>query len=156
MIEIAGVAHVQLTVNDLQRAMPFYEKVLGFLGMRPVVNAPNGLYMIGGKTAVLITRSSEENRDCGFDQRRIGLHHLCFRARSREDIDRLHEFLVQQQVPVVHAPEEGPWAPGYWSVLFEDPEGIRLEVNFVRGKGLFDDLSSLPLTEFPSFHQYPE
>ncbi len=62
-IEIAGMAHVQLTVNDLQRAMPFYEKVLGFLGMRPVVKAPNGLYMIGGRTAVLVTRSSEENRE---------------------------------------------------------------------------------------------
>lgn len=56
MIEIAGIAHVQLTVNDLQRAMPFYETVLGFLGMRPVVKAPNGLYMIGGRTAVMITR----------------------------------------------------------------------------------------------------
>jgi catechol 2,3-dioxygenase-like lactoylglutathione lyase family enzyme len=156
MIEVAGMAHVQLTVNDLQRAMPFYEKVLGFLGMRPVVKAPNGLYMIGGKTAVLITRSSEENRDYDFDQRRIGLHHLCFRARSREDIDRLNEFLVQEQVRIVHAPEEGPWAPGYYSVLFEDPEGIRLEVNFVPGKGLFEERSRLPLTEFPSFQQYPE
>lgn len=156
MIEIAGMAHVQLTVNNLQHAMPFYEKVLGFLGMRPVVKAPNGLYMIGGKTAVLVTRSSEENRGYGFDQRRIGLHHLCFRARSREDIDRLHEFLVKEHVRVVHAPEEGPWAPGYCSVLFEDPEGIRLEVNFVPGKGLFEDLSGLPLTEFPGFQQYPE
>jgi predicted enzyme related to lactoylglutathione lyase len=49
MIESAGVAHVQLTMNDLQSAMPFYEKVLGFLGMRPVVNGPKRLYMIGGR-----------------------------------------------------------------------------------------------------------
>ncbi len=156
MMEIAGIAHVQLTVNDLQRAMPFYEKVLGFLGMRPVVKAPNGLYMIGGKTAVLITRSSEENRAVRFDQRRIGLHHLCFRARLREDIDRLYEFLVKEQVLVVHEPEEGPWASGYYSILFEDPEGIRLEVNFVPGKGLFEDVAKLPLTEFPGYQHYPE
>jgi catechol 2,3-dioxygenase-like lactoylglutathione lyase family enzyme len=156
MIEIAGMAHVQLTVNDLKRAMPFYEKVLGFLGMRPVVRGAKGLYMIGGKTAVLITRSSEENRAVCFDQRRIGLHHLCFRARSREDIDRLHEFLVRERVRVVHAPEEGSWAPGYYSVLFEDPEGIRLEVNFVPGKGLFEDVAKLPLTELPGYQHYPE
>ena len=37
---------------------------------------------------------------------------------------------------IVHAPEEVPWAPGYYSVLFEDPDGIRLEVNHVPGKGL--------------------
>ena len=28
------------------------------------------------------------------------------------------------------------WAPGYYYVLFEDPDGIRLEVNFVPGAGL--------------------
>ncbi len=28
-MEIAGMAHVQLTVNDLERAVEFYEKVLG-------------------------------------------------------------------------------------------------------------------------------
>jgi hypothetical protein len=38
---------------------------------------------------------------------------------------------------VVHPPEEGRWAPGYYSVLFEDPVGIRLEVNHVPGKGVF-------------------
>src|SRR5216684_2422095 len=82
-MEINGIAHIQLTVNDLRRAMPFYEKVLGFMGMKAVVKAPNQLYMIGGRTAVAVTRSSEENRKHAFDQRRVGLHHICFRARSR-------------------------------------------------------------------------
>jgi hypothetical protein len=38
----------------------------------------------------------------------------------------------------VHAPEESAWAPGYYSVLFEDPDGIRLEANFVPGRGLLE------------------
>jgi catechol 2,3-dioxygenase-like lactoylglutathione lyase family enzyme len=104
MIEINGIAHIQLTVNDLQRAMPFYEDVLGFMGMKAVVKAPNGLYMIGGRTAVAITRSSEANRKDEFDRRRIGLHHLCFRARSKEEIDSLYAFLVQRGVRIVHPP----------------------------------------------------
>ncbi len=37
---------------------------------------------------------------------------------------------------IVHPPEDGEqFAPGYYSVLFEDPEGIRVEVNFVPGRG---------------------
>ena len=32
---------------------------------------------------------------------------------------------------------DGPWAPGYYSVLFEDPDGIRVEVNHIPGKGHF-------------------
>jgi catechol 2,3-dioxygenase-like lactoylglutathione lyase family enzyme len=154
-MEIAGMAHVQLTVNDLERAIPFYERILGFIGMRPVVKGPNFLYMIGGKTAVAITRSSEENRGARFDQRRIGLHHLCFRARSREDVDQFYAFLVEQQVKIVHPPEDGSFAPGYYSVLFEDPEGIRLEMNFVPGRGLFENPDALPLQTMPGFENYP-
>jgi len=73
-MEINGIAHIQLTVNDLARAMPFYEEVLGFMGMKAVVKNPEFLYMIGGRSAVAIVRCSPENRDAVFDQRRIGLH----------------------------------------------------------------------------------
>jgi catechol 2,3-dioxygenase-like lactoylglutathione lyase family enzyme len=148
-MEINGIAHIQLTVNDLQRAMPFYEAVLTFMGMQAVVKNPDFLYMIGGRTAVAITRSSVENRTALFDQRRIGLHHVCFRARSREDIDELYAFLRERGVRIVHPPEEGTWAPGYYSLLFEDPEGIRLEVNFVPGKGHLENPQRLPLSRLP-------
>jgi hypothetical protein len=35
-------------------------------------------------------------------------------------------------VTIVRGPAEDTWAPGYYSVLFEDPDGIRLEVNLFR------------------------
>jgi catechol 2,3-dioxygenase-like lactoylglutathione lyase family enzyme len=154
-MEINGIAHVHLTVNDLQRAIPFYEDILGFMGLTAVAKAANGLYMVGGRTAVAITRASEVNRQVAFDQRRIGLHHICFRARSPEDIDSLHAFLVRKGVKIVHPPEPGSWAPGYHSVLFEDPEGIRLEVNFVPGKGHFEHPAELPLKSLPGYENYP-
>ena len=72
-------------------------------------------------------------------QSRVGLHHVCFRARSREDIDLLHQKLRELKALIVHAPREDAWAPGYYSVLFEDPDGIRLEANFVPGKGLLTE-----------------
>ena len=68
----------------------------------------------------------------------MGLHHICFRARERADVDALHEFLIEMGAAIVHPPEDGAWAPGYYSVLFEDPDGIRLEMNFVPGKGLLE------------------
>jgi catechol 2,3-dioxygenase-like lactoylglutathione lyase family enzyme len=154
-MEINGIAHIQLTVNDLQRAIPFYEDLLGFMGMRAVAKAANGLYMVGGRTAVAIARASDENQEYAFDQRRIGLHHVCFRARSTDDIDALHAFLVARGVRIVHPPEHGAWAPGYYSVLFEDPEGIRLEVNYVPGKGHFEDPGRLPLKTMPGYEDYP-
>jgi catechol 2,3-dioxygenase-like lactoylglutathione lyase family enzyme len=73
-----------------------------------------------------------------FIQSRVGLHHLCLRARSRNDVDRLHALLQDMGAAVIQAPKEGTWAPGYYSVLFEDPDGIRLEANFVPGAGVLE------------------
>ncbi len=88
-------------------------------------------------TGILVRGTPEGVERRPFDQDASGLHHLCFRAREREDVDAVYRFLVDElDAKVVHAPEEGSqFAPGYYSVLFEDPDGIRVEVNHVPGKG---------------------
>ena len=40
---------------------------------------------------------------------------------------------------IVRGPLDGAWAPGYYYILFEDPDGIRLEVNYVPGQGVLDE-----------------
>ena len=135
-MEINGIAHAMLTVSNFDACLPFYERLLGFLGLKPVIKGDGFLYCVGGRTAVGITRAEDAYADERFAQFRVGLHHLCFRAREREDVDQVHDFLLELGAKIVHPPEDGPWAPGYYSVLFEDPDGIRLEVNHVPGKGL--------------------
>jgi catechol 2,3-dioxygenase-like lactoylglutathione lyase family enzyme len=135
-MEINGIAHVMLTVSDFQRCLPFYEELLVFLGLKPVFKADDFLYCVGGRTAFGIQPAGDAYRGDRFVQARTGLHHVCFRARERADVDTVHRFLVERGATIVHPPEEGAWAPGYYSVLFEDPCGIRLEVNHVPGKGL--------------------
>jgi catechol 2,3-dioxygenase-like lactoylglutathione lyase family enzyme len=135
-MEMNGIAHIQLSVNDYPACRAFYRQLFAKLEMLPVLDTEEMIYGIGSRTGVLVMASAPEFRGERFEQRRIGLHHFCFRARSREDIDALHVFLVEIGAKVVHPPEEGPWAPGYYSVLFEDPDGIRIEANFVPGKGL--------------------
>ena len=95
---------------------------------------------------MLIRPAAPEHRDTPFDQWRIGLHHFCFRLRSREDIDALHVAMKEIGANIIRAPEQGPWAPGYYSILFEDPDGIRIEANFVPGRGNLDVIKDRPLT----------
>ena len=126
-------------MRDPARAVPFWERFCHFLGMATLIRGEEVVYCIGGRTGVLVRGAPPGKRDTRFDQDRAGLHHLCFRARSREDVDAVHAFLASEAgVRVVHPPEEGrQFAPGYYSVLFEDPDGIRVEVNFVPGRGHF-------------------
>ena len=136
-VELNGIAHIQLTVNDPARCVPFWEKLCGFFGMQTLIRADDIVYCIGSRTGILV-RGAPSGADRGrFDQERPGLHHFCFRARNREDVDAIHRFLVDElpEARIIHQPEDGAFAPGYYSVLFEDPDGIRVEVNFVPGKG---------------------
>lgn len=138
-IEINGMAHVQLTVSRFAEARTFYGRLLPFLGMRPVMDFDGFYYCVGGRTGLAISAADPEHVGERFVQRRVGLHHVCFRAKTREDVDRVHELVLELGGTVVHAPEEAQWAPGYYSLLFEDPDGIRLEINFVPGKGLLKE-----------------
>ena len=134
-VEVNGIAHIQLTVID-PACVPFWEKLCHFLQMKTLIKADGIVYCIGSRTGVLV-RADEDARSHGpFDQRRAGLHHLCFRARAREDVDAIHRFVAEElRARIVHPPEDADFAPGYYSVLFEDPDGIRVEVNHVPGKG---------------------
>lgn len=136
MIEINGNAHVILTVSQFEAARAFYCELLPFLGMKKVFDGNNFVYHVGGRTALGIQRCAEEHEGERFVQNRVGLHHLCLRARSREDVDKVAEKLRAMGAFIDRGPIEGDWAPGYYFIVFEDPDGIRLEVNHVPGKGL--------------------
>lgn len=133
-MELNGIAHVILSVRQLARSRAFYAPLAQLFGMSLVVDTDVYVYWVGGRTALGLRPAQSDEP---FSQARVGLHHLCFRARSREDVDAVHAALPAGTT-VVHAPEEGPWVPGYYSLLFEDPDGIRLEVNYVPGKGVLD------------------
>lgn len=138
-VSVNGIAHIQLTVNDPERCLPFWERLCHFLEMRTLVKGPEIVYCIGSRTGIVVRSAPMDKRDQRFDQNRSGLHHFCLRARSREDVDAIYRFVVDElQAHIVHPPEDGSqFAPGYYSVLFEDPDGLRVEANYVPGQGHF-------------------
>src|SRR5713101_1908420 len=87
-IEINGMAHVILTVSRFDVARDFYRKLLPQFGMKPVFDGDKFFYCVGGRTAIGIEPCDPALASERFKQQRVGLHHLCLRARSREDVDR--------------------------------------------------------------------
>lgn len=148
MISPNGIAHIQLTVRDVAASRPFYHRLLvETFGMVVQYDVPGQIfYCIGARTGVLIRNAVPEHRDTPFDQWRIGLHHFCFRMRAREDVDTLHASMAAFGANIIRAPAEGAWAPGYYSTLFEDPDGIRIEAVFIPGSGNLDRIKDAPLT----------
>jgi catechol 2,3-dioxygenase-like lactoylglutathione lyase family enzyme len=138
MIDVNGMAHVILTVSSFETALAFYGDLLPAFGLEKVFENEAFGYWVGGRTALGIQRCEDAYRSEKFVQYRVGLHHLCFRAKSREDVDRAAEKLRMMGAEIVRGPQLGDWAPGYYYVLFEDPDKIRLEICFVPGAGLLE------------------
>ena len=135
-IAINGMAHVILTVSQFDKAHAFYSGLLPKFGMTCVHDGPDFCYHVGARTAIGVRKCDPEFTNESFQQYRVGLHHLCLRARSREDVDKTAALAAELGATIVRGPEERDWANGYYYVLFEDPDGIRLEVNFIPGSGL--------------------
>ena len=134
-MQLNGIAHIQLTVSDLPRSRAFWKPLFELFEMKILIDSETYFYGIGSRTGLALSPIHPKHRGDVFDQRRVGLHHLCLRARERSDVDAIHAAALELGARIVHPPREDGFAPGYYSVLFEDPDGIRIEANHVPGRG---------------------
>lgn len=55
MVNINGMAHIQLSVTEMARSAPFYRRLLNFLSLTTIVDSDDYLYCVGGRTGVAIS-----------------------------------------------------------------------------------------------------
>ena len=104
------------------------------------------LYFIGGKTGLAIRAAKPEHADARLAPPVLPRA----QPRGHRPLSRLLRRRARAARRQARAPpEDGPWASGYYSILFEDPDGIRLEINFVPGKGNLAEGVTLPLRARP-------
>ena len=68
-VAINGIAHVYLTVNDFERAVPFYRGLLALFDMTCLVDTDELYYCVGARTGVGVRRAHSPET---FDQYRAG------------------------------------------------------------------------------------
>ena len=127
-----SIAHVRLTVTDIERSRQFYESVFGWPVLIEVPeNADEAtrdqlsflyggvIYDLGG--TLLGLRPVANDR---FDENRTGLDHIAFRLASKEELDSAALHL--DEVGVAHEPVKdiGP----SFILEFRDPDNIALEL----------------------------
>src|SRR5258705_3155309 len=107
-VELNGIAHIQLTVNDPERGCAFWEKLCHFFEMKTLIKGEGVVYCIGTRTGVLVRGAPPDKPDLRFDQDRPVLHHLCFRASDAEQIDAIYEFVSSElATKIIHSPQDG-------------------------------------------------
>ena len=135
-IQVNGIAHIALSVKCLTISKKFYKQLMPFLGLSTVHESDKSIYFIGSRTGILIQEINKKNFNANFSQNNVGLHHFCFRAKEKKHIVLAEKKLKKMKSNIIRGPKEGIWAPGYFYILFEDPDKIRLEINYVPDKGV--------------------
>lgn len=133
------IDHIQITVKDMAAALRFYDRFLPLLGFSlhaksSATIAKHDFHVVEyshPRLSFAITSSRTAFRDDHVHRRKPGsLHHLAFRAGSRNEVDRLHDELKAFGAEIVSPPRLYPeYKPaGYYAVFFKDPDGIKYEI----------------------------
>jgi catechol 2,3-dioxygenase-like lactoylglutathione lyase family enzyme len=133
------IDHIQVTVQSMTVAVEFYDKLMPLLGFSPEKRASavieaHDFHVVEyshPRLAFAISSPRTAFRGEQVHRRRPGsLHHLAFRARSRDEVDRLHVEVAAIGAIIVAPPREYPeYTPaGYYALFFKDLEGIKYEV----------------------------
>lgn len=124
------INHIDLTVLDIAASSVFYDKILGELGYTRASQYAGDVpcWELSSSGLTLSVGLHRARSDTSHNRYSAGLHHLAFHLPSRAEVDRFHEFLRREQVPILDAPAEYDYTPGYYAVFFSDPDGIKLEL----------------------------
>ena len=124
------INHLDLTSSDLPASTAFYDTVLGKLGYTRMGEYAGdvpcwGLSSGGLNISIGLHKAKQTSPH---DRYAPGLHHLAFHLCSRAEVDEFYAFLLAQGLPILDAPAEYDYTPGYYAVFFADPDGIKLEL----------------------------
>ena len=132
------IDHIQITVKDVKIAEPFYDKFLPLLGFdinRKVsaVIEEHDFYVVEythPNLSFAITSPRAAFKNDTIHRRKPGaLHHLAFKAESRDEVDRLYQELKNIGAIIVTPPKIYPeYSENYYALFFKDLEGIKYEI----------------------------
>ena len=125
MPELRGFSHIDLTVLDCEAAAAWWQDVMGFhLLNHSRRETFETVTLIHSSGFVVSLATHDETPNSAFDERRVGLDHLGFEVRDRDELDRW----------VTHFDEKGVSNSGIIdigfgpTVVFRDPDNVQLEL----------------------------
>lgn len=124
------LSHIEINVSDYAKSIRFYDMILFPLGWERLVCSTDCTTYSDGFLKLILSPTEERFKKAGFHRKRIGLNHLAFYAFSQKEVDSYYrDVLLANKIPSLY--QEGPDGDEeYYSVLFEDPDRMKLEIAY--------------------------
>jgi catechol 2,3-dioxygenase-like lactoylglutathione lyase family enzyme len=127
-LEVIGLDHVYLAVRDIARAQTFYDPVMERLGFKKsdfvIAGEPHAHYF----NRVIQISLRPARSQAPHDAYAAGLHHLCLQVASPAAVDAAAVALLELGVAITKPAPYPQYAPDYYALFFEDPDGLRFEL----------------------------
>ena len=123
--------HIDLSAGDYTASVRFYETVLAPLGIPKLAEHPGA--------ACFTNLNVVDMRPPTFNL------HLCFHARSKDQVDAFHRAGTEAGFRSIGAPGYRHYAPGYYAAYLLDPDGNNVEA-------LYRDAGNVGHGSTPALH----
>lgn len=122
--------HLGLNVSDLQAAKSYYDAIMPSLGFEPFFETEKqfSYQPAEGKpgTRIFFYIAPKPNE---YERKNVGLEHLAFRARTRDQVDDAHAKAVELGSEILFPPKMFPhYHRNYYATFWFDPHGWLLEI----------------------------
>lgn len=129
---MTGLNHVEINVSDLRTSIDFWGWLLPQLGFEEYQTWEEGrsYWNKSADVYLVFVQAEEQFRERPYHRKGPGLNHLALWATSREQVRAMPGLLRERGVKVLYddRPSDSIGAPSEWSVFFEDPDRIKVEL----------------------------
>ena len=123
-MKIIGIDHAAISVNDLDKSLEFYTKILGFKVSPREHQKPGIEYFLDcGPSLVGLMQGNAKDGVHKLQDGGLGGNHVAFRVHT-SDFDKIVEELKALEVKITFTKKREK----SWSVYFLDPDGNKLEM----------------------------
>ena len=124
---MAELSHIKLTVTNYVKSRKFYDLLFKKLGWKIFLSKEETTGYSSKVCSFWIQEG--ENTKTKFSRENVGLDHIAFRAKNKEEVDEFAAWLKLNKILIIHEPKFYPeYADNYYAVFFLDPDGIILEL----------------------------
>jgi len=122
--------HLKIAAGNFDVSAKFYKALFEDLKYALISDKPTGAaWVTPGGFGIWIAQA--EVPDHVHIHSSPGLHHLCLKAETAEQVDAIHARLAEENAHIFADPQHYPqYTPDYYALFFADPDGIKLEVAY--------------------------
>jgi catechol 2,3-dioxygenase-like lactoylglutathione lyase family enzyme len=116
-----GINHLELWVSNKKVSFEFYKSILEKLGWIKI-----GEFALACQTTEIYLNEHSDFKK----ENSLGIRHICFQATSKEQVDRVAEYLSKYNAKIIRGPVIMKYSSRYYTIDFYDPDDLIIEVSY--------------------------